>query len=66
MDQEKRKQQIRDAVRRHDLEKCDRINVRLPKGSKEAILSTGKSVNAYVVEAVIAKMVADNLSLPEK
>lgn len=63
MDREKRLQQIRDAVKKHDLESCDRINVRLPKGSKEAIYSTGKSVNAYVVEAVREKMERDNLRI---
>ena len=66
MDREKRLQQIRDAVKKHDQQSCDRINVRLPKGSKAAILSTGRSVNSYVVEAVLEKMARDNLSISGK
>lgn len=63
MDQEKRKQQLRDAVKKHDTEMVDKVAVRLPKGTKEAIYSTGKSVNAYVVEAVREKMERDNLRI---
>lgn len=45
----------RQAVRKHDAEKVDKVTVRLPKGTKDQILSTGQPVNAFVIEAV-AKM----------
>ena len=46
----------REAVRRHDSEKVDKITVRLPKGTKEEILSTGLTVNTFVIDAVLEKL----------
>ena len=46
----------REAVRRHDSEKVDKITVRLPKGTKEEILATGQTVNTFVIEAVADKL----------
>ena len=46
----------REAVRRHDSEKVDKITVRLPKGTKEEILATGHTVNTFVIDAVIEKL----------
>lgn len=46
----------REAVRRHDSEKVDKITVRLPKGTKEEILATGQTVNTFVIDAVIEKL----------
>ncbi len=47
----------RDAVKRHDSEKVDKVTIRLPKGTKEEILATGQSVNAFIIEAVTEKRV---------
>lgn len=49
----------RRAVKKHDMEKVDRINVRLPKGTKDKIYSLGYSANAYVIEAVNEKLEKD-------
>lgn len=46
----------REAVRKHDTEKVDKITVRLPKGTKEDILATGVSVNTFVIDAVAEKL----------
>lgn len=50
----------RDAVRRHDTEKVERITIRLPKGTREVIKPTGLSVNAFVVDAVTEKIARDS------
>lgn len=46
----------REAVRRHDSEKVDKVTVRLPKGTKEEILATGLSVNTFIIDAVADKL----------
>lgn len=46
----------RDAVRRHDTEKVERITIRLPKGTRSFIEPTGMSTNAFVVAAVSEKI----------
>lgn len=46
----------REAVRRHDAEKVDKVTVRLPKGTKEEILATGQSINTFIIDAVIEKL----------
>ena len=46
----------RAAVRKHDTEKVDKINIRFPKGTKERIYNLGYTVNAYVIDAVIEKL----------
>ncbi len=46
----------RDAVKRHDAEKVDKVTVRLPKGMKDEILATGNSVNTFVIDAVTEKL----------
>lgn len=49
----------RRAVRKHDREKVDKVTVRLPKGTKDQILSMGQPVNSYVIEAVMEKLSRD-------
>lgn len=49
----------RAAVRKHDTEKVDKINIRFPKGTKDRIYSLGYTVNAYVIEAVLEKLDRD-------
>lgn len=39
----------------------DTISIYLPKGTKERILSTGKSVNRFVTEAVLEKLEQENV-----
>lgn len=51
----------RNAVRKHDTEKVDKVTVRLPKGTKEVILSTGMSVNEYVIRAVVEQLQRDGI-----
>lgn len=46
----------RNAVKKHDAEKVDKITVRLPKGMKDDILETGNSVNTFVIDAVAEKL----------
>lgn len=46
----------RDAVRRHDTEKVERVTIRLPKGTRSFIEPTGMSTNAFVVAAVTEKI----------
>lgn len=43
----------RRAVRKHDSEKVDKVTIRLPKGTKDQILATGKPVNSFVIQAVL-------------
>lgn len=50
------------AIRRYEKHKVDRINARLPKGTKELILSTGASVNGFIVEAVSEKLASMGIS----
>lgn len=38
----------RKAIHKYDEKTYDKILVRLPKGSKELIKNTGKSVNGYI------------------
>ena len=49
----------RNAVRKHDREKVDKVTVRLPKGTKDQILSTGQAVNSFVIQAVMEKLSLD-------
>lgn len=44
------------ATRKYEAKAYDRINVRLPKGTKETIQATGQSINSYIVEAVAEKL----------
>ena len=55
----------RDAVRKHDTEKVERITIRLPIGTREFIKPTGMSVNAFVVEAVTEKMNGSQIQIPD-
>ena len=52
---EKEKELRRAAVRKYH-EKFDRICVMLPAGTKDRILSTGASCNAFIKEAVLEKL----------
>lgn len=63
----------REAVRRYDMTKVERINARLPIGTREIIKPTGMSVNAFVVQAVTEKIdrmsgnaADDQVLLPEE
>lgn len=49
----------KEAIKRYETYKVDRINIRLPKGIKDRILSTGQSVNAFIIDAVNAKLDAE-------
>lgn len=40
----------------------DLVNLRLPKGTKERIQKTGKSVNGFITEATIEKLEKDKAS----
>lgn len=51
----------RRAIKKFDAEKVDRVTVRLPKGSKDVIKGTGRSVNEYVIMAVVEQMKRDGL-----
>lgn len=57
---EKIKKEVSDAQRRavykHDTEKVDKVTIRLPKGTKEAITAKGMTVNAFVISATVEKM----------
>jgi uncharacterized protein (DUF1778 family) len=45
------------AIRRYEQNTVDRINVRLPKGTKDQILDTGaESVNSFIIDAVLEKL----------
>ena len=45
------------ATAKWEKENYDKVLVRFPKGTKEKILNSGeKSVNGYIVEAVIEKL----------
>ena len=44
------------AVAKYEREKVDRINCRLPKGTKEKIIKTGATVNAFIISAVNEKL----------
>ena len=43
----------REAVKRYQEKKYDRVSVLLPAGTKELITATGESVNGYIVDAVL-------------
>lgn len=49
----------RNAVRKRDKEKVDKVTVRLPKGTKEMIIGSGYSVNEYVIKAVTEQLRRD-------
>lgn len=44
------------AIAKYEAEKVDRINCRLPKGTKERILATGMTVNSFIIDAVNEKL----------
>lgn len=48
------------AIAKYEKEKVERINCRLPKGTKEQILKTGATVNAFIIEAVTEKLQRDS------
>ena len=50
------------AIERYEKYKVDRINARLPKGTKELILSTGASVNGFIIDAVNEKLASMGIS----
>ena len=51
----------RRAVKKHDTEKVDKVTVRLPKGTGNRIKASGKAINAFVIEAVLDKLLRDGL-----
>lgn len=44
------------AIAKYEAEKVERINCRLPKGTKDRIAATGQTVNAFIVSAVLDKL----------
>ena len=44
------------AIRKYEAANYDRINVRLPKGTKEIIQASGQSINSFIVDAVMDKL----------
>lgn len=44
------------ATAKWEKENYDKVLVRFPKGTKEKITQTGKSLNGFIVEAVIEKL----------
>ena len=50
------------AIEKYEKYKVDRINARLPKGTKELILSTGASVNGFIIDAVNEKLASMGIS----
>lgn len=48
------------AIAKYEKDKVDRINCRLPKGTKERILETGATVNAFIIDAVMEKLQRDS------
>ena len=43
----------KEAVKRYQEKKYDRVSVLLPAGTKDRITATGESVNGYIVDAVL-------------
>lgn len=52
--------QIR-ATRKYEAKAYDRINVRLPKGTKERIEKSGESYNAFMQRAILDRLDSMNL-----
>jgi len=44
------------AIRRYEEKTYDRFTVRLPKGTKEQIQATGKSLNSFILDAINEKL----------
>lgn len=44
------------ATRRYEAKTYDFVKVRLPKGTKEKIQSTGESINGFILQAVLEKL----------
>jgi len=49
------------SVRKYEKEHYDQILIRFPKGTKDLIKDTGKSVNGYVNDAVYEKLCHDGI-----
>lgn len=47
------------AVYKYEKENYDQVSAKFPKGTKDRIKSTGKTVNGYINEAVIEKLERD-------
>lgn len=45
-----------EATARYEKENYDKVLVRFPKGTKDKIANTGKSLNGFIVEAVNEKL----------
>lgn len=50
------------AIAKYEENTVDRINCRLPKGVKDAIISTGSTVNSFIIEAVLEKLERANVN----
>ena len=44
------------ATAKYQKEKYDRVNVLLPKGTKERIQNTGETVNSFINKAVVERL----------
>lgn len=44
------------AIAKYEKDTVERINCRLPKGTKERIMQTGATVNAFIISAVCEKL----------
>lgn len=44
------------AIAKYEKDKVDRINCRLPKGTKGKIIECGYTVNAFIIDAVAEKL----------
>ena len=46
------------ATAKYEKANYDKVLIRFPKGTKERIAATGKSLNGYVVESVLMRLAA--------
>lgn len=53
------------AIAKYEKKKVDRINCRLPKGTKDRIAATGYTANAFILAAVEEKLEKMEGSVPD-
>ena len=51
------------AIAKYEENTVDRINCRLPKGIKDAIIGSGHTVNSFIIEAVLEKLERDGVNV---
>ena len=56
MEKKKVSEAQKKATMRYEKKNYDKVLLRLPKGLKDEIKETGKSINGFIVEAIKAKL----------